>query len=77
MDNATINRTDAELQQDVLAELGWDARVRPNEIGVTVQDGVVTLTAGSIPCSGSGRRRRRCTECEALPRWRTTSRLKC
>ena len=40
----TEKRTDAQIQQDVLAELKWDARVSPNEIGVTVKDGVVTLT---------------------------------
>jgi len=28
----------------VLAEMKYDARVQPNEIGVTVEDGVVTLT---------------------------------
>jgi osmotically-inducible protein OsmY len=28
----------------VLAELKWDARVQPNEVGVSVKDGVVTLT---------------------------------
>lgn len=44
MDGVVVTRTDEELQQDVQAELGWDARVRANEIGVTVQDGVVTLT---------------------------------
>jgi osmotically-inducible protein OsmY len=27
----------------VLAELKWDARVQPNEIGVAVKDGIVTL----------------------------------
>jgi osmotically-inducible protein OsmY len=37
-------RTDAQMQTDVLSELKWDARVQPNEIGVTVKDGVVTLT---------------------------------
>ena len=41
---ATETRTDAQIQQDVLAELRWDARVQPNEVGVTVKDGVVTLT---------------------------------
>jgi osmotically-inducible protein OsmY len=40
---ATETRTDAQIQSDVLAELKWDARVNPNEIGVTVKDGVVTL----------------------------------
>src|SRR5438445_4059168 len=37
-------RTDEQIQKDVLAELKWDARVQPNEIGVAVKDGVVTLT---------------------------------
>jgi osmotically-inducible protein OsmY len=36
--------TDEQIQRDVLAELKWDARLRPNEIGVIVKDGVVTLT---------------------------------
>jgi osmotically-inducible protein OsmY len=44
MVTATLNRTDQELQQDVLAELKWDAQIQPNEIGVSVRDGVVTLT---------------------------------
>jgi osmotically-inducible protein OsmY len=44
---ATVTRTDEQIQTDVLAELRWDARVRPNEIGVVVKDGVVTLT-GSV-----------------------------
>jgi osmotically-inducible protein OsmY len=37
-------RTDAQLQTDVLAEMKWEPRVQPNEIGVAVKDGVVTLT---------------------------------
>jgi osmotically-inducible protein OsmY len=37
-------RTDEEIQQDVLEELKWDKHVRPNEIGVAVKDGIVTLT---------------------------------
>ena len=41
---ATATRTDAQIQADVMAELKWDARVLPNEIGVAVKDGVVTLT---------------------------------
>jgi osmotically-inducible protein OsmY len=41
---ATLTKTDEELQKDVLAELKWDARLQPNEIGVIVKDGVVTLT---------------------------------
>jgi osmotically-inducible protein OsmY len=44
MATATFIRTDQEIQKDVLAELKWDAQVQPNEIGVSVKDGVVTLT---------------------------------
>jgi osmotically-inducible protein OsmY len=47
MSTATVARidtpTDEQLQLDVLAELKWDARVQPNEIGIAVKDGVVTL----------------------------------
>jgi osmotically-inducible protein OsmY len=41
---ATDNRTDAQIQSDVLAELKWEPRVQATEIGVAVKDGVVTLT---------------------------------
>jgi len=44
MTTATMQRTDEQIQRDVLAELKWDARVGPNEVGVIVKDGVVTLT---------------------------------
>jgi osmotically-inducible protein OsmY len=44
MTTATSARTDQEIQTDVLAELRWDQSVQPNEIGVIVKDGVVTLT---------------------------------
>jgi len=37
-------RTDEEIQREVLAELKWDPRLHPNEVGVIVKDGVVTLT---------------------------------
>jgi osmotically-inducible protein OsmY len=37
-------RTDEEIQRDVMEEMRWDARLQPNEIGVSVKDGVVTLT---------------------------------
>src|ERR1700687_977669 len=37
-------RSDEQIQKDVLAELKWDARVQPNEIGVAVKEGIVTLT---------------------------------
>jgi osmotically-inducible protein OsmY len=44
MVTATTTRTDEEIQKDVLAELRWDAMLQPNDIGVLVKDGVVTLT---------------------------------
>jgi osmotically-inducible protein OsmY len=44
MATATLVHTDEEIQRDVLAELKWDAQVQPNEIGVSVKDGVVMLT---------------------------------
>ena len=37
-------KSDRQLQQDVQAEFRWDPRVEPNEMGVQVKDGVVTLT---------------------------------
>ncbi|WP_433529369.1 BON domain-containing protein [Micromonospora sp. CA-263727] len=41
---STINRTDQDIQTAVLDELDWEPRVQPHEIGVTVSEGVVTLT---------------------------------
>jgi osmotically-inducible protein OsmY len=41
-------RSDMDLQKDVAAELKWEPRLREDEIGVTVRDGVVTLT-GFVP----------------------------
>ena len=40
----TAVRSDTQIQADVLAEMKWDARVQPNEVGVSVKDGIVTLT---------------------------------
>lgn len=36
--------SDTDLQRDVLNELKWDPRVNAAQIGVSVKDGVVTLT---------------------------------
>src|ERR1700681_5122997 len=44
MATAALIHTDEEIQKDVLAELKWDAQVQPNEIGVSVKGGVVTVT---------------------------------
>jgi osmotically-inducible protein OsmY len=41
---STMTRTDEEIQREVLDELKWDARMQPNEIGVAVKGGIVTLT---------------------------------
>jgi osmotically-inducible protein OsmY len=41
---AVMVHTDEQIQKDVLRELEFDARVQPNEIGVAVKNGVVTLT---------------------------------
>jgi osmotically-inducible protein OsmY len=40
-------KTDAQLQQDVMAELKWEPSVHAAQIGVEVRDGVVTL-AGEV-----------------------------
>lgn len=37
-------RGDEQIHKDVLSELGWDPRVAPSELGVSVKEGVVTLT---------------------------------
>jgi osmotically-inducible protein OsmY len=42
--STTTPLSDEDIQREVLAELKWDALVAPNEIGVSVKDGVVTLT---------------------------------
>src|SRR5437660_11439602 len=41
---AVSTRTDEQIEADVLEELKWDTRLHPNEIGVVVKDGIVTLT---------------------------------
>jgi osmotically-inducible protein OsmY len=43
----TAVKSDAQIKQDVTAELKWDPRINETHIGVQVQDGVVTLT-GSV-----------------------------
>jgi osmotically-inducible protein OsmY len=40
-------KTDAQVQQDVIAELKWEPSVNAEQIGVEVKDGVVTL-AGQV-----------------------------
>lgn len=41
-------KTDSELKRDVEAELRWEPTVTEAHVGVTAQDGVVTLT-GHVP----------------------------
>jgi hypothetical protein len=55
MTRAASTRTDQDIQRDVLEELTWEAQVQPNEIGVAVTDGVVSLTDGWTAIRGSGR----------------------
>jgi osmotically-inducible protein OsmY len=40
----TSVKSDREIQEDVLRELHWDSRIRQEEVGVEVDEGVVTLT---------------------------------
>ena len=70
-------RTDEEIQRAVLNELRFEPRVQPNEIGVAVKDGVVTLTGWWIRTRRSGPPRRRRIACAAYARWRTTSKCGC
>ncbi len=35
---------DEKVQRDVLDELHWDPRVKPTDVGVEINDGIVTLT---------------------------------
>jgi osmotically-inducible protein OsmY len=44
IDMAVKMRTDIDIQRDVLAELKWDPEVEPTDVGVEVDDGIVTLT---------------------------------
>jgi osmotically-inducible protein OsmY len=53
MSQLLARKTDSEIQQDVLRELKWDTRVEETDVGVEVDDGVVTLS-GTV--SSWGRR---------------------
>jgi len=44
MTQLAVTKTDSEIQQDVLRELKWDTRVEETDVGVEVDDGVVTLS---------------------------------
>jgi osmotically-inducible protein OsmY len=43
MATETVSPADDEIRRDVLAQLEWDGRVQPSDIGVAVKDGTVTL----------------------------------
>ena len=45
---STATLTDTQLQRDVLDELKWEPSVNAAHIGVSVKDGIVTLT-GHVP----------------------------
>jgi osmotically-inducible protein OsmY len=51
---ATQTRTDEDIQRDILEELRWDATVQPDEIGVAVKDGVLSLFGRSLTISSCG-----------------------
>ena len=40
-------KPDTRLYQDVISEFVWDARLQPNEIGISVKGGVVILTGST------------------------------
>ena len=44
MVTAVGHQTDEDIQREVLLELKWDAEIAPNEVGVAVKNGIVTLT---------------------------------
>jgi osmotically-inducible protein OsmY len=44
----TASMTDKELQRAVMEELKWEPRVDATQIGVSVKDGIVTLS-GHVP----------------------------
>ncbi|GLZ01230.1 BON domain-containing protein [Actinoplanes sp. NBRC 103695] len=44
MADTVTTRTDEDIEREVLREMTWDAEVAPAEIGVTVENGVTTLT---------------------------------
>jgi osmotically-inducible protein OsmY len=44
MSSVATAKTDEDIQREILLELKWDAKVAPNEIGVSVKNGVATLS---------------------------------
>jgi len=48
-------KTDAEIRRDIESELRWDPSINDTRIGVTVSNGVLTLT-GDVPTTLIGGR---------------------
>lgn len=44
MTQLSVKKADSEVQQDVIRELKWDTRVDETDVGVQVDEGVVTLS---------------------------------
>jgi osmotically-inducible protein OsmY len=44
MAQVIVKKMDAEVQQDVIRELKWDSRVDETDVGVEVDNGIITLT---------------------------------
>ncbi len=44
-------KNDSQLQYDVIEELGWDAAINATQIGVSVKDGIVTLSGNVDSCA--------------------------
>lgn len=44
MAQVIVKKVDAEVQQDVIRELKWDSRVDETDVGVEVDNGIITLT---------------------------------
>jgi osmotically-inducible protein OsmY len=44
MAQVMVKKMDAEVQQDVIRELKWDSRVDETDVGVEVDNGIITLT---------------------------------
>ena len=57
-----MKKTDTQIHHDVLEELKWDSRVDETEVGVQVNNGVVTLTGTSRAGRSVWRPRRRLAE---------------
>jgi hypothetical protein len=70
MAGTTIAQTDQGVQREVQLELKWDARVSPNEIGVAVKDGVVTLSGTVDNYTRKWSAERAALRVRGLQRWR-------